>query len=346
MVTRTHVLRISRIHSRTRDSNEQEQIPFSPSLTVPRESVEGHDDEVQVEVDIEVEVEDEGEEEEEGDLNPRSSKEPLSFSGRHGAPNSLSSLGPPVPSHCPSRFVTWPEGAACRPRAHLLSPSRVPLRHHKARVHQTANRTRRVAQAIWRQRPLASSSPSGGSPTSAVSPSSSVPSPKDVRGMFMPSRHPAAGGGCQHPSTAPNTVSPTPAGVLTASRPRQTSERHRRQLRQGIGLEVLEESDRKDDRASLSDSLHLMDHSKRTNAKILLDYCLHLHLSRALGHRYLVHATAVWHPSHESAALSDPALVHEIPARVRLQAAGVHDTIPMSQSLAHHSRLDVPAHTA
>jgi hypothetical protein len=152
--------------------------------------------------------------------------------------------------------------------------------------------------------------------------------------MFMPSRHPAAGGGCQHPSTAPNTVSPTPAGVLTASRPRQTSERHRRQLRQGIGLEVLEESDRKDDRASLSDSLHLMDHSKRTNAKILLDYCLHLHLSRALGHRYLVHATAVWHPSHESAALSDPALVHEIPARVRLQAAGVHDTIPKSVSSA------------
>jgi hypothetical protein len=93
------------------------------------------------------------------------------------------------------------------------------------------------------------------------------------------------------------------------------------------------------------DSLHLMAHSRRANAKILLVFFLHLHLSRVLGHRYSVHATAVRRPSHESVALSDPALVHEIPARVQLQAAVVHDTIPMSQSLAHHWRLDVPAHT-
>jgi hypothetical protein len=64
------------------------------------------------------------------------------------------------------------------------------------------------------------------------------------------------------------------------------------------------------------DNFHLMDHLRRMNAKILLAFFLHLHLSRVLGHRYLVHATAVWHPLHESAALSDPVLVDEIPARV------------------------------
>jgi hypothetical protein len=96
----------------------------------------------------------------------------------------------------------------------------------------------------------ASSSPSG-SPTSAVSPSSSVPSPQDVRGMPMPPRHPAAGGGRQRPSTAPNPVSPSSAGGLTTSRPRQTFEGHH-QLRQSIGSEVLQESDREDDRASRS----------------------------------------------------------------------------------------------
>ena len=96
----------------------------------------------------------------------------------------------------------------------------------------------------------ASSSPSGGSPTSAVSPSSSVPSPQDVRGMPMPPRHPAAVGGRQRPSTAPSPASPTPAG-LTATRPRQTFE-GRRQLRQSIGSEVLHESDREDNRPSRS----------------------------------------------------------------------------------------------
>ena len=97
----------------------------------------------------------------------------------------------------------------------------------------------------------ASSFPSGGSPTSAVSPSSSVPSPQDLRGV-MPPRHPATGGGRQRPSTAPNPVFATPTGGLTATRPRQTSEGHRRQLRQSIDSEVLQESDREDDRASRS----------------------------------------------------------------------------------------------
>jgi hypothetical protein len=63
----------------------------------------------------------------------------------------------------------------------------------------------------------------------------------------MPPRHPAAAGGRQRPSTAPNPVSPTPAGGLTASRPRQSFEGHR-QLRQSISPEVLQESDREDDR--------------------------------------------------------------------------------------------------
>ena len=96
----------------------------------------------------------------------------------------------------------------------------------------------------------ASSSPSGGSPTSAVSPSSSVPSPQDVRGMPMPPHHPAAAGGRQRPPTAPSPVSPTPAS-LTATRPRQMFE-GRRQLRQSIGSEVLHESDREEDRPSHS----------------------------------------------------------------------------------------------
>jgi hypothetical protein len=39
-------------------------------------------------------------------------------------------------------------------RARIPSPSRVPLRHHKTRARQTANRTRHVARQTWRRRPL------------------------------------------------------------------------------------------------------------------------------------------------------------------------------------------------
>ena len=95
----------------------------------------------------------------------------------------------------------------------------------------------------------ASSSPSGGSPTSALSPSS-VPSPQGVHGMPMPPRHPAAAGGRQRPSTAPSPTSPTPVGLM-ATRPRQMFE-GRRQLRQSIGSEVLHESHREDNRPSRS----------------------------------------------------------------------------------------------
>ena len=41
--------------------------------------------------------------------------------------------------------------------------------------------------------------------------------------------------------------------------------------------------------------------------------------ARVLGHHYLVHAMAVQHPSHESVALSAPALVHGIQAQVQLE---------------------------
>ncbi|KAF8497814.1 hypothetical protein F5888DRAFT_1906591 [Russula emetica] len=74
---------------------------------------------------------------------------------------------------------------------------------------------------------------------------------EDVHGMPMPPRHPVARGSRQHPSATPGPVSPTPAGI-TATRPRQTFEEHRRQLRQSIGSEALQESDREDNRASRS----------------------------------------------------------------------------------------------
>ena len=63
----------------------------------------------------------------------------------------LASLFPAATHSC---FVTPPEWAACHPRAHLPSHSRVQLRHHRARALQPANRTRRVAQAMRRQQPL------------------------------------------------------------------------------------------------------------------------------------------------------------------------------------------------
>ncbi|KAF8497822.1 hypothetical protein F5888DRAFT_1613094, partial [Russula emetica] len=237
-----------------RDSSEQEQIPFPPSPAVPEESAGGHDDdevEEEVEGDIVVEIEDEGEEEEEEEeeekeFNPRSSEEPSSFSGR--ASNSLSSLGQPIPSRYPFAFRHPARGGS------MSSTGSPPFAFSRATAtpqsKSTSTRESHETRSTGNAE-TASSSPSGGSPTSAVSPTSSVPSPQDVRGMPMPPRHPAAGGGRQRPSTAPSPVSPTPAG-LTTTRPRQTFEGHRRQLRQSIGSEVLQESDREDDRASRS----------------------------------------------------------------------------------------------
>ncbi|KAN0115698.1 hypothetical protein V8E52_006644, partial [Russula decolorans] len=213
-----------------RDSSEQEQIPFPPSPAVPEESAGGHDDdEEEVEGD-----EGEEEEEEEGEISPRSSEEPSSFSGR--ASNSLSSLGQPIPSRYPFAFRHPARGGSVSStgsppfafsRATATPQSKSTSTRESHETHRTGNA----------ETTTASSSPSGGSPTSAVSPTSSVPSPQDVRGMPMPPRHPAAPGGRQRPSTAPSPVSPTPAGGLTTTRPRQTFEGHRRQLRHSIGSE-------------------------------------------------------------------------------------------------------------
>jgi hypothetical protein len=233
-----------------RDSSEQEQIPFPPSPAVPEESAGGRrdDDEVEEEVEgeIVVEVEDEGEEEdeEEEEIDPRSSEEPSSFSGR--ASNSLSSLGQPIPSRYPFAFRHPARGGS------MSSTGSPPFAFSRATATPQSKSTSTRESHSTGNVDTASSSPSGGSPTSVVSPSSSVPSPQDVRGMPMPPRHPAAAGGRQRPSTAPNPVSPTPASGLTTTRPRQTLEGHRRQLRQSIGSEVLQESDREDDRASRS----------------------------------------------------------------------------------------------
>src|SRR6267154_6365454 len=71
------------------------------------------------------------------------------------------------------------------------------------------------------------------------------------------------------------------------------------------------------------DSLCLMAHSRRANAKILLVYFPRLHLSRALGHHYLAHAMVARLLSRESVALSAPALVRGILAQVQPQEAAV-----------------------
>jgi hypothetical protein len=232
-----------------RDSSEQEQIPFPPSPAVPEGSVGGRDEEeeeIEIEGDIVVEVEGEdgGEEEVEEDFNPRSSEEPSSFSGR--ASNSLSSLGQPIPSRYPFAFRHPARGGS------MSSTGSPPFAFSRATAtpQSKSTSTRESHETRSTGNVETASSPSG-SPTSAVSPSSSVPCPQDVRGMHMSPRHPATGGGRQRPSTAPNPVPPTPASGLTASRPRQTFD-GRRQLRQSIGSEVLQESDRKDDRASRS----------------------------------------------------------------------------------------------
>ena len=202
------------------DSNEREQVPFPPSPAVPEESTRGHDDdeeEAEVEGDIILEVEDEGEEVEvEEDFNLRSSEEPSSFFGRTS--NSLSSLGHPITSRYPFTFRhPSREGSRSSTGSPPFAFSRATAtpQSKSTSTRESPHETRSTGNVE-----TASSSPSGGSPTSVVSPSSSVPSHQDVRGMPMPPRHPAAGGGRQRPLAAPNTVSPTPTGGLTATRPR------------------------------------------------------------------------------------------------------------------------------
>jgi hypothetical protein len=82
----------------------------------------------------------------------------------------------------------------------------------------------------------------------------------------------------------------------------------------------------------------------------MLAYFLLFHLSRVLGHlslAELAHVMVAQPPLHKSAARSALALVRGIQAQVQPKEAAVevHDIIPMSQSPAHHWRLDVPTHT-
>ncbi|KAN0115701.1 hypothetical protein V8E52_006647 [Russula decolorans] len=262
--------------------SEQEQIPFPPSPAVPEEIAGGHDDDEQEgEGDIVVEVEDdegEEEEEEEGNINPRSSEEPSSFSGR--ASNSLSSLGQPIPSRYPFAFHYLARGGS------MSSTGSPPFAFSRAiatpQSKSTSTRESHETRSTGNVETMTtSSSPSGGSPTSAVSPTSSVPSPQGVRGMPIPPRHPAAAGGRQRPSTAP-------------------SPEHRRQLRHSIGSE--DERPPRSGQPSPDGSL------KAREREGLLAYSLHLHLGQVLGHHHLAHAMVAQLLPHESVAFSAPAL--------------------------------------
>jgi hypothetical protein len=93
---------------------------------------------------------------------------------------------------------------------------------------------------------------------------------------------------------------------------RQTFEGHRRQLRQSIGLEVLQESDHEDDRASRSEQPLPDGSPEREDSVSLLSLpSSYLHLSRVLGHHYLALAMTVRPPSHESVTLSAPRENHQ-----------------------------------
>ena len=242
---------------RESSEQEQEQVPFPPSPPVPDEGVEGEPDEEEeedeVEGDIVLSVEGEEEEELEEEIHPRSSEEPSSFSGR--ASNSLSSLGQPIPSRYPFAFRHPARGGS------MSSTGSPPFQFSRATATPQSKSTSTRGSHETRSTGNAetsSSSPSAGSPVSPVSPSSGAPSPQDqTRGIPMPPRHPAAGaGGRQRPATAPgpaSPTSPTPAGGLSATRPRQTFEQPRRHLRpDSAASEDLLESDREEDRASRS----------------------------------------------------------------------------------------------
>lgn len=96
---------------------------------------------------------------------------------------------------------------------------------------------------------------------------------------------------------------------------------------------VLQESDCKDDCASRSGQPSLDGSLEARKSKRLCWYCLHLHLSRVLRHYCLTHATAVRPPSHESASLSAPALIHGIPVQLQLQRRHNSQVLVCSASL-------------
>ena len=205
-----------------RESSEQEQIPFPPSPGIPDEGAEGDHEgegeeedegEIVVEVDDEAEVEFEEEEE----AQPRTSEEPSSFSGR--ASNSLSSLGQPIPSRYPFAFRHPGRGGSVSstgspPFAFSRTAATPQSKSTSTRASRETRSTGNVDTST-----NASSSPSASSPVSVGAASSSAYSPDPISGMPMPPRHPAAGAsGRQRAGTVP--MSPTPAGALSATRPR------------------------------------------------------------------------------------------------------------------------------
>jgi hypothetical protein len=210
-----------------RESSEQEQIPFPPSPGIPGDGVEreGEDEEggeIVVEVDDEAELEsEEGEE-----AHPRTSEEPSSFSGR--ASNSLSSLGQPIPSRYPFAFRHPGRGGS------ISSTGSPPFAFSRTNAtpqsKSTSTRASRASRSTGNVETTtnASSSPPASSPVSAGAASSSAYSPDPISGMPMPPRHPAAGAsGRQRAGTVP--MSPTPAGALAATRPRQPPQQQQQQ---------------------------------------------------------------------------------------------------------------------
>ncbi|KAH9172425.1 hypothetical protein EDB89DRAFT_2242881 [Lactarius sanguifluus] len=209
-----------------RESSEQEQIPFPPSPGLPDEGEGEHDGEDEGGEgeggDIVVEVDDEAEEVEfeEEEAQPRTSDEPSSFSGR--ASNSLSSLGQPIPGRYPFSFRHPGRGGS------ISSTGSPPFAFSRATAtpqsKSTSTRASRETRSTGNVETTtnASSSPDANSPVSVGAASSSAYSPDPISGMPMPPRHPTAGAsGRQRAGTVPIPVSPTPAGAITATRPRQ-----------------------------------------------------------------------------------------------------------------------------
>jgi hypothetical protein len=149
------------------------------------------------------------------------------------------------------------------------------------------------------ERTTTSSLSSGGPPVSAVSPTSSVPSPKDVT-----TRH------TTHAPT-PSSYRGWPSMSLDSTKPclpytnRQSYGHEATTNVRGAQLAAVSKhwamparksywslTVRMTVRPRLGLSC-LMAHSRRANARIQFAYFLHLHLSRVLVHHYLAHAMAM-----------------------------------------------------
>ena len=160
-------------------------------------------------------------------------------------PTRFQALASPFPATTHSRSVIRTEGAACRPWARLPSPSRVPLRHLKARALQRANH---ITQVMWRQRPLPHPLwwlPHFGCFSHLVR--------AEPSGCTRHPHAPTPSSCCRWPSMPlDSTKSCLPYTSGSHGHETTTNVRGRRQLRQSIGSEVSHESDHEDVRASRS----------------------------------------------------------------------------------------------